>query len=238
LIGQPTTTVEIWYADLDALVVHRGRRLGSYLSKDERERASRYSTWPRASRYAAAREMLRAILAARIDQHPADIVLAHGPHGKPSTKIGPNFSVAHCGRLSVVAVTQLDAIGIDIERIRQDLDVDRVARRIFEAEEMCRLVALPDGEGVRALFDRWVQTEAIIKLRGTGLLPFWASRPGPPTVASEADTDDAYTLTMFSPSRGVTGCIAIRGRRSVVLQLRTMIELDMIERDDRASLVG
>jgi 4'-phosphopantetheinyl transferase len=225
--GEP---IDVWCMDLDTLAAQRGRDLGTYLSADERERARRLQTARAKRRYTAGREMLRMALTRRSDLDPADVVFDYDSCGKPSTHAGGFFSVAHSDWLGVVAITQLGAVGIDIERIRASVDVDRIATRIFPADEVRRLATLPDGDRRRAFFERWVHAEAVTKAFGAGLLPSWSSRSlaiGDPGGFGDETRQD-FTIARFSPAPKFTGCVAVRGCHQMTVRLHMLTELEPV----------
>src|SRR5258708_15670923 len=60
-------------------------------------------------------------------------------------------------------------IGIDVEQVRRDFDLDAIARRFFSAHEQSQLAALPADERVEGFFRCWTRKEAYIKATGDGL---------------------------------------------------------------------
>ena len=226
-------SIDVWSADLDALAAHRGPELGEFLSKDERERASLLRDPNASQRYSAGRELLRIILAQRCALDPADVVFEYGPYGKPSMRSGGHgnafFSVAHCDRLCVIGITQLSEIGIDIERIREEVDIERIASRLFPHEEVSK-ATVPDG-AVGAFFEAWVRKESLVKAIGTGLLPSWGVRSEERGRAAQSDAraraaeKAGWTFSLFSPAPDVVGCLALRGAHHVRVRLRSLAEL-------------
>jgi 4'-phosphopantetheinyl transferase len=227
--------VDVWCANIDTVAASRGERLGSLLSKEECARASRVSLAASRRRYIAGREMLRLILGEQCGIDPADVAFAYGPHGKPSMSVGRDrfFSVAHSDGLSAVAVTRVGEVGIDIERLRDDVDFDRIAPRMLPADDVHLLAALPVGERVRAFFDSWVRREALVKATGTGLLPWWTARAGlrtsPADRRPDIDRDEVggWEICMFSPSPDSSGCVTVRAQHSISLRLRSLPQLDV-----------
>jgi 4'-phosphopantetheinyl transferase len=139
--------------------------------------------------------------------------------------------VAHCGELGAVAVTDVGDVGVDIEHLREDVDVDRVASRVFPAEESRRLALLPDTARARAFFEHWVRTEALVKAMGSRLLSSRVSEAGLATsfpVASQpGPRRPSWSLCGFSPAPDVTGCVAVRARGPARVRLRSLAELEV-----------
>ena len=62
------------------------------------------------------------------------------------------------------AISQVQAVGVDIEYAREDFSVDEIARRFFSANEVATLRALPSNLRTVAFFNCWTRKEAYIKL--------------------------------------------------------------------------
>jgi 4'-phosphopantetheinyl transferase len=56
-----------------------------------------------------------------------------------------------------------------VEQVREDFDVEAIARRFFSAREQEQLAALPNEEKFEAFFRCWTRKEAYIKATGDGL---------------------------------------------------------------------
>jgi 4'-phosphopantetheinyl transferase len=77
------------------------------------------------------------------------------------------------------------AIGVDVEKVRSDLEADRIAARFFSPSERRALQSVPEHLRLGAFFDCWTRKEAYIKAIGGGLsLPLdqfdVSFRPGDP----------------------------------------------------------
>jgi 4'-phosphopantetheinyl transferase len=159
--------VHLWRVDLSRDPVSL-----SSLSSDEHARLARYSSPRAGQRYARARASMRTLLGAYLRQPPHDFVFRYGAHGKPSlgAESPVSFNLSHSADVAVLAVADaaLGEIGIDIERIRDDVDVAKVATRALAPAEDARLRALPAGERLSAFFAYWTRREACLKAQGTG----------------------------------------------------------------------
>jgi 4'-phosphopantetheinyl transferase len=125
-----------------------------------------------------ARGWLRVILARYMDAEPKSLRFRHNLHGKPIL-IGSDgdeplsFNVSHSGSLALYGITRRRRIGIDVERIRDDLPHEEVADRFFSPTERAMLHSLPAESRAKAFFDCWTRKEAYAKGRGEGVgLPF------------------------------------------------------------------
>jgi 4'-phosphopantetheinyl transferase len=60
-------------------------------------------------------------------------------------------------------------IGVDVEMIRNDLDMIEIAQRFFAPGEVAELLGLPAISRVKAFFDGWTRKEAYLKARAEGI---------------------------------------------------------------------
>jgi 4'-phosphopantetheinyl transferase len=190
--------IHVWHASLDQ---PRGRvtELSDGLAADERVRAERYHFDRDRDRFIVARATLRAILGAYLRRAPASLVFRYGAHGKPALTEDGNgsairFSVSHSGDEALYAIARDREVGIDIERVRDDISVAEIAGRYFSRREVAALEALPDEARRPAFFRIWTHKEAYIKASGEGLsLPLdgfdisLAGQDGDATIASPSD---------------------------------------------------
>jgi len=163
--------VDVVSCPLD-LMPHAYDALGALLSTEERNRAARLAT-PEARRaFVAARGRLRQLLGLLSNRPPEGLRIGLDARGKPrlegDTPPRLRFNVAHSGGLLVCAVTLDHQVGVDVERVREEVDCDRIARRFFAAEEAQALSALPSRIRRQAFFACWTRKEAVVKATGEG----------------------------------------------------------------------
>ncbi len=160
--------VHVWAAHLEEIDFDSG--LLSWLSQDERDRAARFRFERDKRRYERRRSLLRLLLGRYLGIEPASVRFRYGPQGKPelAESAGLQFNLSHSDGHVLFAFAQTQ-VGVDLERIRADIDVDSVARAVFAPEEMRHLGALPPGERVDAFYRCWTRREAYVKARGQGL---------------------------------------------------------------------
>jgi len=219
--------VHVWRAGLD-VTPERARALGATLSPDERARADRFRfEWDR-GRSIAARGALRAILARYLDADPRALIFQYNPHGKPALAgvygDALRFNLSHAGGLALYAVARGREVGIDVERIADDVEIDALAARFFAPEETRGLAALPPEARRGAFFRCWTRKEAYVKARGLGLaLPldlFAVSvAPGEPARLSWAPEGDParWSLRDLDPDPGYAAALAVEGDPARVL---------------------
>ncbi len=195
--------------------------LAVLLSPDERERAARFVLSADRTRFIVARAALRQLLGAYLGVAPTALRLAYSALGKPylvEPVASLAFNLAHSGELALVAVAWERRVGVDVELMRDDLQYMTMMTEIFTAREQQALVALPEGQRLRAFFDGWTRKEAYLKARGDGLsLPPTAIEIDMTLGAREAlrlPPDDAggpWSLVSLDPEAGYTAAVAIEG---------------------------
>ena len=165
--------VHVWRLHIDE-VDSEERRLESLLSSDERARAERFAFADIRRSFVVTRGVLRWLLARYVDEDPRRLRFRYGPHGKPALEVrpgdqAPQFSLSHSHGLALFAITRGREVGIDVERIRDNVACDDLAERFFAPPETAALRRLPEASRRRAFFAYWARKEAIVKANGDGL---------------------------------------------------------------------
>jgi len=171
-ITLPGGEVHVWRAALDRPERVR-EALTRRLSDDERDRAQRILPARARARWAATRALLRVVLGRYLGVPPEEVALSDGPGGPllrvESGVTPPSFNLSHSGDVALFALTRVGRVGVDVERITDDRDTERIAGRLFSGAEQSELEAFPDGERRRGFFSGWTRKEACAKAVGTGL---------------------------------------------------------------------
>lgn len=143
-------------------------RLTDLITPEERKRAERLLDREQGTRRAAARGVLREILAEYLGVAPEGITIATGEHGKPFVPgAGIHFNLSHSGDLILIALAQRE-IGIDLEAIRSDLPWEPLARQFFSPGECAALFSLSPSDRLAAFYRIWTRKEAYLKGVGSG----------------------------------------------------------------------
>jgi 4'-phosphopantetheinyl transferase len=147
---------------------------GSVLTAGERARAVKFRFAPDRQRWIEARILLRVVLGRYLAVPPGSLVLETDDRGCPFVRWPDRsqwlrFSPTRSGNLVLVAVART-SVGVDVERIRTDLDCVAIARRVLGDDVAHRLAAIPGEDRVQPFFRAWVREEARGKCRGTGLV--------------------------------------------------------------------
>jgi 4'-phosphopantetheinyl transferase len=148
----------------------RLQALRASLSPDELSRADRFRS-PWCDRFVAGRGQLREILALYLDTDPRAVAFAYAPSGKPALagKGKVRFNLSHSASEAVLAIARGRELGIDLERIREDVECEGIARGFFSPAETAALMALPSTARRQGFFRCWTRKEAFVKAKGEGL---------------------------------------------------------------------
>lgn len=212
--------VHVWLAHFPGARESVGQ-LAHVLSSDERDRAEKFHSTGHRERWQMTRGILRHLLGRYLEMVPREIAFDYGAHGKPRLKqpvnSGLHFNASHSGDYAVLAFTRAGEVGVDIERVREDLARrDDIARRFFSTSEQQQLSALPESERAPAFFTLWTRKEAVVKAYGTGLFggpqqaemglvePHFLSVSG-----AQRSTPD-YWMTGLPPVSGYAGTVVVR----------------------------
>ena len=173
-----TRPVDLWTVPLT-------RECETHLSEDEVARANRFRFDEDRIRWIRARSSLRLILARYEGCDPAALVFRYGKHGKPALVSGSpiEFNLSHAGDWAIVAVAQSIPVGVDIERMRANVDMAALLRRLGETE-------LPQSEA--ELYQAWARREARTKAEGVALF----TRPADDTCAINIAASPGYAASV------------------------------------------
>lgn len=165
--------VHVWQLDLVSREITT-KKWEQLLSSEEQARAKRYQVERGRFQYVATRGFLRVVLAHYLLADARSLVLRKSKNDKP--ELGPphsshglEFNVSHSGDMVLLAFSARRPVGIDVERLRTDLDVLSIARRFFSFYEQEKLQAVEHRDRVAAYFRCWTRKEAFIKANGSGL---------------------------------------------------------------------
>lgn len=166
----PPSVVFVWYVPL-ACTASAEQRLSNFLDPVETARAARFPSRDEKRRHVVSHGVLRLILSEFTGCGPRDIHIATTARGKPYVVgRGPHFSLSHCGDVALVAVTAGGPTGVDVERVRSDLDLNTFARPLLAGPDIAQIVELAPEARRREWFQAWTRMEAVAKASGIGLI--------------------------------------------------------------------
>lgn len=201
-----------WRSHLDALF--------ALLSADEQARAARFRFSKDHDCFVVGRGWLRLILSRYLAIAPQALRFGYGDHGKPFLQNALDaplqFNLAHSNGLLLYGVTQLGAIGVDIEQVRST-DVSAIAKRFFSPAEYSKIQTQPDTQE-QQFFQLWACKEAYLKATGEGLGAIRAveierskQARSQPKLLRNAQPLAQWTLHELSVAPGFAAALAVEG---------------------------
>lgn len=156
---RPTCDVDVWLVSLE-------KEGEVALSEDEEIRAARFHFEHDRIHWIRAHSALRLILAKTLGTAPLELRFSVGSHGKPALIDGGGleFNLSHAGSWAALAVARNVPVGVDIERIRENVDMAALLRRLGET-------SIPES-GID-LYRAWTRREATSKAAGGALFDRW-----------------------------------------------------------------
>jgi 4'-phosphopantetheinyl transferase len=145
------------------------------LSKDELARACGYRFRADRDAFVLRRTALRVLIGRHLGCKPEAVRFSYNAYGKaslgwPNVATDFSFSVAQTAGVTLLAIAKCKAVGVDVERVRYDIDFLDVGRIVFAD---CELIWLTAGDPT-AMADRffrlWTRKEAYLKAIGCGFM--------------------------------------------------------------------
>jgi phosphopantetheinyl transferase len=165
----------VWWARPEELVPHVPA-LQALLDHGERRRCARYVRPDDRLRFTVAHALARLLLGAQLGVRPAELRFRSrcprcgNGHGKPALVVeGPMFSISHSGDRVALALSLRAPLGVDVERVEPQVDVDGLAALALSPLELRAHTLLAPDDRVATFFQRWVRKEALLKATGFGL---------------------------------------------------------------------
>lgn len=216
--------IHVWRTPLNLPASHL-EQLQRLLSEEEAGRAARFYFARDRNHWIAARATLRSLLGRYLGVAPLDLSFAANAYGKLSLSSPPegerlHFNLSHSGEFALYAFAYEREVGVDIERMRANIEYTELATHYFSACECAALRALPEHLQEEAFFLCWSRKEAYIKARGMGLSlaldQFDVSlTPGEPArllgSREEPYITERWSLQALWPAEGYAGALVAEG---------------------------
>ncbi len=167
-------SVHVWGFSLEACeaVIETFHRS---LSDEERTRAARFVRPEHRSNYVLAHGGLRALLA-RYSGHVLSTLEFHaGATGKPSLldeqgrPHAVRFNLSHSHGRMLVAVARGQEVGVDLEQVRDKVEVVKLAERFYVEKEYQSVLRCSGTDQAMQFYRYWVAKEAVLKGQGLGI---------------------------------------------------------------------
>ncbi len=166
-------TIDVWLCDLKTLSDNINE-FYALLSVAERERASKLMIKDKQEQFVITRGYLRQRLGWLTNSDPKSFTFDYLEHGKPvlsndHQQTDITFNVSHSHELAVIAISQKQRLGVDIEKINRESNPRKLVSRFFSEAEQLAMSALPETLLTKAFYASWTRKEAFIKAVGDGV---------------------------------------------------------------------
>lgn len=140
------------------------------------------------------RNAARQILGPLLGIAASEVELFDAPKGKPLLRndSGFHFSISHSRDVSMIALTRVAPIGVDIEQLRAVPNAEAILRRFFTDQEIGTILS-DDNRDLRFI-EAWTRAEARVKVRGASV---WeAATPDPTTTVRQLHAPDGFAAAV------------------------------------------
>lgn len=172
--GLELKAVHLWGIELDGSP-RCLERCAQWLDEEEEHRAARLIREEDRQRYVLAHGGLRAVLSRYLGTDPDVVSLYCSEAGKPSLtrelrgQPAITFNMSHAHGRALIAVSKGQEVGVDLERIRSDVEVAKLSERYFAPSEHATIMQSTHEQRAARFFRYWVSKEAVLKAQGLGL---------------------------------------------------------------------
>ena len=145
------------------------------LDEGERNRANRFHAKRDHFRFVCFHYAVRRILTHYTGLSPEKIQFGKEANGKPHLLVSGveerpcHFNLSHSGDLGLLAISQDQEIGVDVEQMHALNDLEGVAERVFNAEERTWMNVEEGVKRQERFFTLWTRKEAVVKNLGLGI---------------------------------------------------------------------
>ncbi|MHB8139310.1 MAG: 4'-phosphopantetheinyl transferase family protein [Smithellaceae bacterium] len=164
--------VHIWAVDLGQWNLHSREAL-QMLPESERKKTEKLRFEIHQTRYIKGHYLLRLLLGQYLGIDFYNQEFTVNEYGKPSLQKeiesnSVNFNFSNSENICVYAFTKDGELGIDIEKIHDLPEMDRIVERFFSPNENKIFRSLPEQNRKQSFFKYWARKEALLKAMGLG----------------------------------------------------------------------
>ncbi|MFT5351512.1 MAG: 4'-phosphopantetheinyl transferase [Planctomycetota bacterium] len=165
--------IDVWHSRID-LPASQINKYIETLSEEELRRAEKFTFPDKYKEYVVSRGVLRNALAHVLKQSPSEFIFDYTDSKKPylSRKYNDqeiSFNLSHSHGRALIAISLDRQIGIDIEKVRPDIEHEKLAKRFFSEAEHKALMQCVVEKRLPAFFATWTRKEAFVKAVGKGI---------------------------------------------------------------------
>ncbi len=212
-------TVRVYRVRVDAPL---GPAALAVLSDAEQARAARFHFEADRRRFQWGRVALRQLLGEALGRAPGEVPLEIPATGKPrltAPDAALHFNLAHSHERVLIALARDRRVGVDVEAITPDRDVEAIAGYVFSTRELERYHAAHPGTRAAVFFNAWVRKEAVAKACGLGLsallqrieVPMDLAARARATVALDGDPSSVWGVEDLPSDPGYALAVAVEG---------------------------
>jgi 4'-phosphopantetheinyl transferase len=216
-LAQP---VVVWFRPTQSMSAQAVDQAWSILSLDERARAERFVFERDRRDFVAAHALLRGALSRHGGLSHDGWKFESEAAGKPYLvqQSGLQFNIAHTRGLVACALSLAGPIGIDVECIDGEREIDSISENYFAPSEVAELRACEEGTPRQARFiELWTLKEAYLKALGAGLgrpldeIAFhFAGASGLHVTAQGSSGHAGWRFGLFAPLDNYRLAVAVR----------------------------
>jgi 4'-phosphopantetheinyl transferase len=230
--------IDLWIIHLGSPALPVSKYL-ALLSDSEKTRMGQFHFDEDKWRYAAVHAGLRKILAGYLSIDPETIQFILNSYAKPALVDDQNpqqlqFNLSHSNGLALIAVSTIQPVGVDVERIKHLTNHLKLAERHFSPDEIDVLKQKDRSVSSAAFIQLWAGKEAFIKARGNGMsLPLnqfslakLISDPESPScVVPDPGDGRHWWVSRLHLFDGYLGAVAVQGESGTINYLSGRTDL-------------
>ncbi len=170
LIEMQPGQVQVWGVSLDMEEPEPARAV-RLLSREEQERVTRLIPGRHRQQFIAAHAVLRVVLSRYCGERPQELIIEKTASGKPflPLRASVRFNLTHSHGRALIAIAGDREVGIDLEKIRREVAVERLARRFLSTQDQVFIESGEPSQKHERFLQVWVAREAVFKAEGRGI---------------------------------------------------------------------
>lgn len=141
------------------------------LSENEKNKANEFQYLDDKLSFTKCRSILRSTLSKWLNCGPSEINIIHRENGKPYLEHSKviEFNITHTKGLAAIAFSIDSEIGIDVENLNREINLDQVAKKVFTTSEQSLINGNNQNDKKKTFFRLWTSKESYLKSTGLGL---------------------------------------------------------------------
>lgn len=163
-------SIDIWEIDINDAHYQRCKNYLNLLSAEELTKAKSFKWRKDYIRYIISHISLKMLIKKYTDLPVNKILFKKNIYGKPSLICNSIFfNISHTYNKSIIALTSECEIGIDIEYVNNNFNIDEIINYSLAPPEKEKLLLLPIKARIKEFLSLWTRKEALLKAMGIGI---------------------------------------------------------------------